>query len=380
MSFLFKSSALLILLVIILNSCIPKNNDLQEIDLTNYSGGRILQLDEMMEDIRIVRLETSENSLVPSYYLEFIGEKYILIMSKDNILQFDCEGKFIRSVGKKGKGPGEFNGISYYDVDVNESKLYTYFYGRNDHLLGYDLNTGMPLSTIKLPYRSISEFTLTEDHILAVCSRSSSRELYTLSYDGKLIDTLSNEYQVNSRTYSGRGQYLKNVDGKIYYLGIDTDSLFIMDGAKKSLVTYFKVDNRYDNDETISGNLFMFSTHAVKKSLLSLLDMKIEKSEKSISTWIEGEKYFLMDNQSGDVEYISGFYHNYFEMKVDEFPIGNKGNVFYLKYSAIEFKDLLSKALENKDLDIERAKEFRELDASISEEDNPVFLIGRVVR
>jgi len=371
------TNLVLLLLIAVLCSCNQEDKGVQEIDLTDLSRGRILLLNELMEDIRVVSLETNENSLVPRYYQSFIGEKYILIMSNDNILQFDSEGKFIRSIGQKGKGPGEFSGISDYAVSVDEAKLYTYFYGRDDHLLVFDLSNGKPLSAIKLPFSGLANFTLAENHILAVCNRSSTRELYTLSYEGELIDTLSNIYQTKSRSYSGRGQYLKNIDNKIYYLGIDTDSLFIMDGVKKSAAAYYKVNNRYDNDKAISGNSLMYSMQTVETSLLTLVDMKIEKNGQSISTWIEGEKFLLLDNQSGKVEPLSGFYHDYFEMEVDELPIGNMGSLCYLKYSAIEFKDLLSKALENMDLDNELAKKFRELDAHISEEDNPVYLVSK---
>ena len=51
----------------------------------------------------------------------------------------------------------------------------------------------------------------------------------------------------------------------------------------------------------------------------------------------------------------------------------------YLSYSALTFKDLLSQALDNQDLDPLKVKEFRELDGLISEEDNPVFMIGKLV-
>jgi len=367
---------LLFFVIAILSSCSSQDGGLEIVDLNDRSNGRVLELSELMENYRLVELETSERSLVPRYYQEFIGEKFILIISDNEILQFNSEGRFIKSIGKKGKGPGEFSGISDYVVNQDESKLYTYFNRKSDQLLGFDLNSGEELPTIHLPFKGIGDFILTKDYFLILGKRNSTVEMYTLSFDGELIEKLDITGQARTVGYSGRGEYLKSVDENVYYLGIDTDSVFQVEGVQKTVSIYFDVDNRYNYYKTISGNLLSYSMQCAKKSLLSLIDMKIEKIDGGTSSWVEGSESFLLDNQKGTIEYINGFYNNFFEMDVDNFPISNNGNVVYLKYSALEYKDLLNRALENSSLDKDLAKKHKALDANITEESNPIYLIG----
>lgn len=67
---------------------------------------------EIFEFNKIIDLETTTNSLISSIEKIFYDAKNNLIVIHDkdnsNILLFDTNGKFLRVIGKKGSGPGEY--------------------------------------------------------------------------------------------------------------------------------------------------------------------------------------------------------------------------------------------------------------------------------
>ncbi len=329
-----------------------------------------------MSDIRVVRLETKPDALVPQRYMSFVGKKYILILSDNSILQFDNEGNFIRILAKRGKGPGEFYGIFTFDVNEDESKVYIHHWGDAKRILGYHLETGTALPVISLPNRDLSTFILLEDHVLGVCGRSSNWELFTISFEGELRDTLPNLNPKSYRSYAGRGKYLKRLDGEIYYMNELSDTLYRIDGVHKSAISYFKVDNQYDFETKLNGNLLQISNQLRNKIILTVMEMHTEQTADGVSTEIKNKTRFLWEKKAEIVDNLSGFYHDYFEMEVEDFSISNRGEVIYIEYSPLEFRDLLSTAQKNKELSPKKAVRFKDLDATISEYDNPIYLIS----
>lgn len=376
---ILKVKTILVLIITILCACSPQEISIQEIDLTNHSRGRILELDELMSDIRIVRLETGKEYLIPQYYRSFVGEKYILVLTGKSILQFDQDGNFIRILARQGKGPGEYIGISEFDVDKNESKFYIHDWGNSHYLSGYNLETGEALPRIILTYNDVSTFIFADDHILFISDWFSTREMYTQFFEGELLDTLTNLFRKSYVSYSGRGEYLKNQDGNIYYLDQETDSLFVLNGVQKSVVYYFKVDNRYNFDTNLIGNEVRIIMQSENKFMFTIYKMHVERIRSGASTKLDGKYFFLWDNKTKTTDYISGFFHNYFEIAVENLPLESSGGVNCLKYSALEFKELLIKALENNNLDPKKANRFRKLNSMIIEEDNPILLVGKMV-
>lgn len=63
--------------------------------------------------------------------------------TEEKIMQFDSAGNFIRFIGSKGQGPGEYQGIG------------NLFFDREDNLYLYDLST-----------RCVSIFTYPDYHFL----------------------------------------------------------------------------------------------------------------------------------------------------------------------------------------------------------------------
>ena len=85
------------------------------------------------------------------------GNLYILDTDNQRIQKLDSEGKFIKTIGRKGQGPGEFQSAHSMDID-NENNLFVFdMRSRRIEVLSSD---GKPLKTIKFRALSAGEIRL----------------------------------------------------------------------------------------------------------------------------------------------------------------------------------------------------------------------------
>jgi hypothetical protein len=74
------------------------------------------------------------------------GNLYILDSGNNRIQKLDSEGKFIKTIGRKGQGPGEFQGARSMDIDEQNNLLVFDVMSRRIEVLSSE---GKPLRTIK---------------------------------------------------------------------------------------------------------------------------------------------------------------------------------------------------------------------------------------
>lgn len=111
---------------------------------------RSIKLSQLVEDINVVQLQTTDSSIIANSTDFRVGDKYILAVSNDEIYQFSITGEFIRLIAKKGIGPGELNAVRNnvrYDMDEHADLLYISIL---DRLYLYKLSTGEFLGNKKL--------------------------------------------------------------------------------------------------------------------------------------------------------------------------------------------------------------------------------------
>lgn len=379
MQALLKSLWLSLVIGIVLCSCNNNENEIPLIDLSHHSGGRLIHLNELMKNIKVVRLETSPDVLIPAYFQRFVGKENIIIVSRESILQFGIDGRFIRTIAKKGKGPGEFRTIRSFDVNDEESELYLYDYGKRNQLSVYNLITGEFKKPIPLPLNNLMEFSVMKDYIGCLSGVFSTLELFTIDYSGELLDSIPRKTLLKSTGYSSRSDFLERINGELFYMDTFTDTLYVLNGTDKKPICAFHVNVRFDSENFTNGTLPSISVRTGSKMLISNVTFKIEKiGEGGISTWIDGSDLFLWNSDTKELESIKGYYNSFLEMEDENIYFSTNGDIVSLKYSAIDFKEKLAKALENKELSKNSFSVFTKLDQQISDEDNPVFLIGNL--
>ena len=98
-----------------------------------------LQLSEITEEITAIELELTDESMInPDHtHKVHIFDNLIFISELNELLMFDRKGKFIRSIGSRGQGPGEYTNVNHFTIDEKNMIIYII---SNRKIIGYDLN------------------------------------------------------------------------------------------------------------------------------------------------------------------------------------------------------------------------------------------------
>lgn len=96
-------------------------------------------LSEITDSLRTVELEFTDQSMITDFLkLVLFDDNHIVVWDrKTGVMLFDSLGKFIRLVGKRGEGPGEYKQISRVTVDFDQQYVYIAC-SRSSKLMCYD--------------------------------------------------------------------------------------------------------------------------------------------------------------------------------------------------------------------------------------------------
>ena len=82
-------------------------------------------LSEISDSIAYVHIETSDHSLLDYVIDAKLTDDFMFIKPQRGLLrQFDRKGNFIRNIGKKGRGPGEYTYCMTFSLDKKERLIY----------------------------------------------------------------------------------------------------------------------------------------------------------------------------------------------------------------------------------------------------------------
>ena len=115
-------STFLSILVLLTISCRPDENGIFEIDPKKFVDNKIT-LSEIANDIKYIPLDNSFPIGI-TYTLRITKEHIYLSIKEVGIVQFDRNGKFIRKIGSRGKGPGEYRYGMSFTVDDLTGNVY----------------------------------------------------------------------------------------------------------------------------------------------------------------------------------------------------------------------------------------------------------------
>lgn len=146
----------LLALMILLPSCNPEVNqeiskDEIQLNIDPDNLPKAAKLSDIVEDVRLIPLETNSDCLINSTRKIFVGENHILVSDEGNpnaLLHFSIDGKFLNEIGHQGKGPGEYTDIKDFTA-FEDSQIVYLGMQRSDRILAYHFN-GEFIEEIKL--------------------------------------------------------------------------------------------------------------------------------------------------------------------------------------------------------------------------------------
>lgn len=108
-----------------------------------------VKLSEFVTDVKVIQLENTPEAMLGNVEnIEFTKDYIFIKFWMHPILQFSREGKFIRDVGKKGKGPGEYNACMKMSIDEKNERIFIQTVELNVMIFNFD---GEYIKTIKFP-------------------------------------------------------------------------------------------------------------------------------------------------------------------------------------------------------------------------------------
>lgn len=76
------------------------------------------------KELEYVPLETKKNCVLKKVKELVFTDSFIFVSDFNKLLQFNRKGRFIRQIGKNGKGPGEYIYVMSFCVDYHSSQIY----------------------------------------------------------------------------------------------------------------------------------------------------------------------------------------------------------------------------------------------------------------
>ena len=115
------------------------NGDLIELSV-DINQDILLSLSELTEEITVIELELTDNSIINPDQIRkiLLCDSLVIIAESDQMLIFNIDGKFVRPIGSKGQGPGEYILIQGFTLDKKTKTIY--IINDRSQIIGYDLN------------------------------------------------------------------------------------------------------------------------------------------------------------------------------------------------------------------------------------------------
>ncbi len=387
----------LLFLVLIAFSCSSSDDNLYKINPKTFAENKIT-LSDIADDITYIPFD---NSIPFTNFKYVITPNSLYVAAKGiGILKFDREGRLIKRIGSRGRGPGEFwYGMEFtidekteniFILDPGKAKVYSQsgIFLRDISLKEY--SGGFGFRDIEI-YNSLLFFP---DNI----PRGDSK------YNWVFLDTLGNlvakkensipKFETNIENRCGFYEF----GNKLFYYNYFNDTIFSISSDLNNNAAYLfeQGDHRWPRTSIKTNpqseffpqmfKLFkpgtMFETkHFIvllysylDKSAISLIDKKTKKTflalkyEKTPGSMIQSKPCLINDLDGGiplaDIKYY---------VENDEEYITTLINPFDLKVyvSSDEFKNIVPKYPQKK-------KELEKLANSLKETDNPVLILVRL--
>lgn len=114
------------LLLIVIASCGGKNKALDKNRVLVRESNEKLKLSDIVEDSRMVRLETRDDNLIGRIDRIQVYKEKIFILDRfraKGVLVFDIEGKYLYRIGRVGKAPGEYQLPMDFTIDFYSKEV-----------------------------------------------------------------------------------------------------------------------------------------------------------------------------------------------------------------------------------------------------------------
>lgn len=274
-----KTHIFFIAIVLLLASCKNSNNsDLTyRIDLErNITNIKSIPLSTLGSSLEYVPLETDTACLVQSITNAFLTDSFIFISDYNRLLKFDINGKYLKQIGSKGRGPGEYPSLGNFIIDKNNREIYVL---SSRIILVYDFDGNFKRDfKIEFPCK---QFILNENNELIfhpfnmpTPTTDTVYSWYILDKMGTIRTKIANTLKRINKALIIPVSPLYMYNGTPYFMEFGVDTLYKYDNNEKKPYAIFQFGNlKLPPDPTMSevpginGKIWVNEIRETKKLL-----------------------------------------------------------------------------------------------------------------
>ena len=278
-------------------SCNEKSNNVWMEVPVDIDQNISLPLSEIADEIKAIPLElTDESTINPDRIIRILlTDNNVIVAENRQILLFSMEGKFIRAIGSRGQGPGEFTMVRNITVDKKNNLL---FVNSNSKMICYDLNGNfLKELTMASDQLYIKDLNYIDNYLLLIAEQLGKKDEKGL-YNHSVIYKLNDNMQfVDSCTI--RDTYFEKIG-----LYIHPYENIILNGNETIYLYYSDI---YFNEQLPLETVLRDTLYSLKNNHL-IPELTINFKNSGIDG--DGNKFIQLFNIYRSSQYIFAFYHN----------------------------------------------------------------------
>ena len=362
---------------------------------------REVKLSEFATDVQFIPFDNNPEALLGRIHDIGFSKDYVFInTSRSPVMQFSRTGKFIRKIGTQGRGPGQYDLCVTFSIDEKNKRIYILGNG-TQNMLVYDFD-GDFIRSIKFP---------TRDYYLNVWSRDSlfvsfwppmeGNESYVFIEHNEQGDTLQGianhifwkrtDQYYGFDVYSSQNCFYR-FQNKLHMKGWYNDTVYTYDRSNR-IVPEFNIDrgkHKLPDDQIIARkktrplppDACCVGVHETSRYVFIpyeyYYDTFLQKSLKEV------QGYVLYNKQSKEgmavKETKQGGFINDITGGPDFRPIYTNDSIAVMVVSAVDMKQYLnSDKFKKQDVKFPEKKEkLEELGKTIKEDDNSFLVVAKL--
>jgi len=230
-----KIISLTIITILLLTNCKPKETEGQLIEPTtsinvdlHIEDTLYIEAGDLFNDLSIVRLETNSTLTIGNIYGLIRSNNYFIIETDIGCYLFTHNGRFLRELYRRGRGPEEFLSPKFSPIIVNNILYLEDWSKSRDRYYGIDIESG-EIKVIEKPLAwHTHDFLVTEEETIAAfgeyipdetdhatgLSRVFKRDIYFQDMNGNLVGKCDLGFAEHGRVF-GLAE-MHNLGGEIY--------------------------------------------------------------------------------------------------------------------------------------------------------------------
>ena len=399
-----------------LAACDSAPKTLPVIDADHPSGSIELALSDILEDIRIVPLETTDASLVMSSGgILSVTDRYIIAYGTDKVLLFDKDGRYLKSILNKGNGPNEYQNLTGLLMDEARGILYYRDFMGQGAIFRLSLPDGKFFDPITPAVERFNPLSIDAQGRLYGFPVSSTLRLVDGSTEkadstsSALLlrqDPSDNSFQTFSghRSFHNQGVGISMLlyNNNLHFFNFSySDTLFRLSQDALQPLGVFSLQNRMKKLEAVSSEgddlrlLYAYRDGIMMQTNHSGLNISYDNSGTisgiTVLTSIVGLYHF---DRQGNFHSLKKLHIDPLGLDIDvdtflenrkarkPIPISpilqTSGNWGYIVVDALNIMELIQNALDQNKLGSAQQKSLEDVLAQLEEDSNSVLIVGRI--